>query len=69
MTAFLDWISQHVTTAPLWIQSPIVILGSVLVCTVLAVILLRGVDIIGAWVQKIGPSKSSADSSGKGEKP
>ena len=35
MTAFLDWISQHLTTAPLWIQSPIVILGAVLVCALL----------------------------------
>ncbi|BAU96627.1 hypothetical protein N24_2365 [Corynebacterium suranareeae] len=65
MTAFLDWISQFLTTSPLWIQSPIVILGSVVVCSLLAIILLRIVDILGAWVQRIGTPKSS----GKGQKP
>ena len=51
MTAFLDRISQLLTTSPLWIQSPIVILGSVVVCALLAVLLLRVVDILGAWEQ------------------
>ena len=40
MTAFLDWISQHLTTAPMWIQSPIVILGAVLVCALLSAVLM-----------------------------
>ena len=50
MTALLDWISQQLTTAPLWIQSPIVILGAVLVCALMAVPLLRFVDLLGMWV-------------------
>lgn len=65
MTAFLDRISQLLTTSPLWIQSPIVILGSVVVCALLAVLLLRVVDILGAWVQRIGTRQSS----GKGHEP
>ncbi|BAF55174.1 hypothetical protein ACMG4H_10615 [Corynebacterium glutamicum] len=65
MTAFLDRISQLLTTSPLWIQSPIVILGSVVVCALLAVLLLRVVDILGAWVQRIGTPQYS----GKGQEP
>lgn len=53
MTAFLDWVSQQLTTAPLWIQSPIVILGAVLVCALLAVPLLGAVDFFWAWVIRI----------------
>ncbi|ANE04526.1 hypothetical protein [Corynebacterium crudilactis] len=63
MTAFIDRISQLLTTAPLWIQSPIVIFGSVVICALLAVLLLRVVDILGAWTQRIGTSKIS----GKGQ--
>ncbi|WP_081099582.1 hypothetical protein [Corynebacterium glutamicum] len=65
MTAFLDRISQLLTTSPLWIQSPIVILGSVVVCALIAVLLLRVVDILGAWMQRIGTPQSS----GKGQEP
>ena len=52
MTAFLDWISQQLATAPLWIQSPIVILGAVLVCILLAAPLLRMIDILAAWTRR-----------------
>ncbi len=62
MTAFLDWVSQQLTTAPLWIQSPIVILGAVLVCVLLAVPFLRVIDILGAWVLRTsrGQKKKSS---------
>ncbi|AGG67375.1 hypothetical protein [Corynebacterium callunae] len=53
MTAFLDWITQHLTTAPLWIQSPLVIMASVLVCALLAVPLLRVIDLAGAAALRI----------------
>ncbi|BAC19012.1 hypothetical protein HMPREF0290_2240 [Corynebacterium efficiens YS-314] len=59
MTAFLDWISQHLTTAPLWIQSPIVILGAVLVCALLAVPLLAAVDFLWAWTVRITSGDST----------
>ncbi|MFP7364332.1 hypothetical protein SFC07_00895 [Corynebacterium callunae] len=53
MTAFLDWITQHLTVAPLWIQSPLVIIASVLVCALLAVPLLRVIDLAGAAALRI----------------
>ena len=56
MTAFLDWISQQLTTAPLWIQSPLVIAASVLVCALLAVPLLRITDVLGAWIERASTS-------------
>lgn len=56
MTAILDWITQHLTAAPLWIQSPLVIAASVLVCALLAVPLLRITDVLGAFLERISTS-------------
>lgn len=66
MTAFLDWISQQLTTAPLWIQSPIVILGAVLVCILLAAPLLRVIDILAAWTRRtVGGQKYRSPRGGR----
>lgn len=42
-----DWLTQRLTGATLAIQMPIVIAASVVLCGVLAVVLLRLVDLIG----------------------
>lgn len=37
-----------ITSAPLWLQAPLVVTVAVVLCGVLALIFLRGIDILGA---------------------
>jgi hypothetical protein len=60
MTAFLDWISQHLTAAPLWIQSPIVITGAVVVCALIAVPLVRAIDLIENVILRVTGKRTTA---------
>lgn len=59
MTAFAGWVtslgdslSQFLSTAPLWIQAPLVMAVVIPLCAVLAVIWLRIIDFFGALVSR-----------------
>lgn len=43
----LDWVAQHVTSADLFIQTPLVFFPSLVMCVVLAFVLVRVVDVVG----------------------
>lgn len=59
LTAWADWIAQHLTGAPLWLQAPIVIFGSLILCSILAVILLRVIDFLSVKVfRSSGPART-----------
>lgn len=47
-TEFVDKLGQQLTSAPIWVQIPIVLGVVVPLCTVLAIVLIRGIDVIGA---------------------
>lgn len=42
----INWITQNLTTAPLWLQAPIVFAVVIPLCAVLAVVLLWGVNLV-----------------------
>lgn len=48
----INWIAQHLTTAPLWIQAPIVFAVVIPLCAVLAVVLLWGVNLVAGQYEK-----------------
>lgn len=59
VTAWADSIAQYLTSAPLWLQAPIVILGALILCAVLAVILLRIIDFLSVKVfRSSGPTRT-----------
>lgn len=49
-TRLLDWLSQHITSADLVIQTPLVFIPSLVLCVILAFILVRVVDFFGYLV-------------------
>ncbi|WP_080793850.1 hypothetical protein [Corynebacterium pacaense] len=67
MTALLDWITQHLTSAPLWIQSPIVIGGALIVCALLAIPVVRVIDATDNRIMRARATRSAvaADAGGK----
>lgn len=48
----INWITQNLTTAPLWIQAPIVFAVVIPLCAVLAVVLLWGVNRVAGQFYK-----------------
>lgn len=48
----MDGLSQILVDMPLWAQAPLVVLFAVVMCAVLASLLLRGVDVINAWLTR-----------------
>lgn len=53
VTGFLDSVSQFLTSAPLWLQAPLVLIVVVPVCGVLALAWLRLIDVLGARILRI----------------
>ncbi|AUY58355.1 Putative membrane protein [Corynebacterium pseudotuberculosis] len=53
MTGFIDSASQFLTSAPLWLQAPLVLIVVVPVCGVLALVWLRLIDVLGARILRI----------------
>lgn len=49
----IDWVTQSLTTAPLWIQTPIVFAVVVPMCAVLAAILIRGLNLGNRLIQRL----------------
>ncbi|QDZ43024.1 hypothetical protein [Corynebacterium sp. sy039] len=50
--ARVDALSQFLTSAPLWLQSPVVLMIVLPLCGVLALIWLRCVDACGTWITR-----------------
>ncbi|GAA1471917.1 hypothetical protein P4N68_10075 [Corynebacterium felinum] len=46
----MDQFTQFLTTIPFWLQAPIVFVVVVPLCAVLAVVWLRAIDFLGAFV-------------------
>ncbi|OAG70347.1 hypothetical protein [Corynebacterium ulcerans] len=53
VTGFLDSVSQFLTSAPLLLQAPLVLIVVVPVCGVLALAWLRLIDVLGARILRI----------------
>lgn len=47
-----DWVSQHLTSAPVWVQVPLVLIVLVPLAAVLAWILLWVLDEAWAWLRR-----------------
>ncbi|MEJ5998479.1 hypothetical protein [Corynebacterium sp. H130] len=45
-------IMDLITSAPLWLQAPLVVAVSVLLCGVLAFLLLRVIDVVGGHTHR-----------------
>lgn len=50
LTKLVDAVSQALTTSPLWVQAPVVMVVAIPMCAALALVWLRVVDRIGAVV-------------------
>lgn len=48
----INWITQTLTTAPLWVQAPVVFAVVVPLCVLLALVLVRGVDVVAGLVDR-----------------
>ncbi|AKP09167.1 Hypothetical protein Cp262_1515 [Corynebacterium pseudotuberculosis] len=53
VTGFIDSASQFLTSAPLWLQAPLVLIVVVPVCGGLALVWLRLIDVLGARILRI----------------
>ena len=53
ITGVLDWVGQRLTGAPLWIQTPLVMIAVLLICVPLAVLLLKVVNTAAAVLERI----------------
>lgn len=51
----IDWITQSLTTAPLWIQVPIVFAVVVPMCAALAAVLIRGLNLGNRLLRRLRP--------------
>lgn len=51
-TAVGDWIAQHLTVAPLWVQVPLVLVVLVAMAAVIAWVLLWLLDEGWAWLRR-----------------
>lgn len=59
----INWITQSLTTAPLWIQTPIVFVVVVPLCGLLALLLVRGTDLVAGQFAKWNDGRRLGDSS------
>ncbi|MCK7641921.1 hypothetical protein M0E78_03145 [Corynebacterium sp. P6145] len=53
ITAVLDWIGQRLTGAPLWVQTPLVMVAVLVICVPLAAVLLKVVNTAGNALERI----------------
>ncbi|MBI9000995.1 hypothetical protein M0E87_03520 [Corynebacterium sp. CCM 9185] len=53
VTAVLDWIGQWLTGAPLWIQTPLVMVAVLLICVPLAAMLLKVINTAGNMYERV----------------
>lgn len=59
ITSLMDSISQFLSTAPLWIQTPLVMVVVIPLCAFLAVFWLRFIDLAGAILTRSRTRKNA----------
>lgn len=51
----IDWITQNLTIAPLWVQALVVFSVVLPLCAVLGLLLMRGLDLVVEQVKRLFP--------------